>query len=294
MLLLLMWSGLAGAQQTDTTAGGSKIEFNVPAQRADKALTALARQARITLVFRFDAAWRRDANALVGRYTLAEGLEILLRGTGLQGSVENSMRLVIRAGEPATTKTSSEDNIMKTTRAGFWGTVVALLAGASGANAQETPANDLQEIVVTGSNIKRNEYKDRAPVQVFGSDSTELNIATTINDFVGNLPADTGSMLSNVGTKNPNLIGASNFNLRNLGAGSTLVLINGRRAGKSPLADPLGNQFFDLNMARAHLPIRSAISSLTSTHCRYRWFVEWTSKQMAPLLFMGRKRSPVL
>jgi hypothetical protein len=247
MLVLLMWSGLADAQQTDTTAGGSKIEFNVPAQRADKALTALARQAGITLVFRFDAAWRRDANTLVGRYTLAEGLEILLRGTGLQGSVENSMRLVIRAGEPVTTKTSSEDNIMKTTRAGFWGTVVALLAGASGANAQETPANDLQEIVVTGSNIKRNEYKDRAPVQVFGSDSTELNIATTINDFVGNLPANTGSMLSNVGTKNPNLIGASNFNLRNLGAGSTLVLINGRRAGKSPLADPLGNQFFDLN-----------------------------------------------
>jgi iron complex outermembrane recepter protein len=75
----------------------------------------------------------------------------------------------------------------------------------------------------------------------------EFSVATTINDFVGNLPANTGSQLSNVGTKNPNLIGAANFILRNLGAGSTLVLINGRRAGKSPLADSLGNQFFDLN-----------------------------------------------
>ena len=247
LIIVLLYPPSLPAQQIDDSAAGPAIEFSVPAQRADKALTAFARQAGITLVFRFDAAWRKQANAVVGRYTLAEGLEILLRGTGLQGSVENSVRLVIRAGDPATTKTTSEENTMKTTRAGFWGAVAALLAGGQGVNAQETTTTDLQEIVVTGSNIRRNEYKDRAPVQVFGADSTELNIATTINDFVGNLPANTGSMLSNVGTKNPNLIGASNFNLRNLGAGSTLVLINGRRAGKSPLADPLGNQFFDLN-----------------------------------------------
>ena len=248
LLCLSVALSTAAARQIDeSTTTGPAIEFSVPAQRADKALTAFARQAGITLVFRFESAWRKQANAVVGRYTLAEGLEILLRGTGLQGSVESGVRLVIRAGDPVTTKTTPEDNAVKTTRAGIWGAIAALLAGASAASAQETPATDLQEIVITGSNIKRNEYKDRAPVQVFGADSTELNIATTINDFVGNLPANTGSMLSNVGTKNPNLIGAANFNLRNLGAGSTLVLINGRRAGKSPLADPLGNQFFDLN-----------------------------------------------
>jgi iron complex outermembrane recepter protein len=102
-------------------------------------------------------------------------------------------------------------------------------------------------VVVTGSNIRRSGYNESAPVQVFGAGTPEFAVATTINDFVGNLPANAGSQLSNVGTKNPNLIGAANFNLRNLGAGSTLVLINGRRAGKSPLADALGNQFFDLN-----------------------------------------------
>jgi iron complex outermembrane recepter protein len=126
----------------------------------------------------------------------------------------------------------------------------ALAQDAADAVDSETASEEsenAQAIVVTGSNIRRSGYNERAPVQVFGEDSSELNVATTINEFVGNLPANTGSMLSNVGTKNPNLIGASNFNLRNLGAGSTLVLINGRRAGKSPLADPLGNQFYDLN-----------------------------------------------
>jgi iron complex outermembrane recepter protein len=106
---------------------------------------------------------------------------------------------------------------------------------------------ETEVVIVTGSNIRRNGYNESAPVQVFGESAPEFSVATTINDFVGNLPANTGSQLSNVGTKNPNLIGAANFNLRNLGAGSTLVLINGRRAGKSPLADSLGNQFFDLN-----------------------------------------------
>ena len=136
--------------------------------------------------------------------------------------------------------------------------MLAGLSSAAPAFAQATPTpadaeataedtDNSQDIIVTGSNIRRNGYNERAPVQVFGEESSELNVATTINDFVGNLPANAGSQLSNVGTKNPNLIGASNFNLRNLGAGSTLVLINGRRAGKSPLADSLGNQFFDLN-----------------------------------------------
>lgn len=129
-----------------------------------------------------------------------------------------------------------------------FGSAVAQNAPAPSANASAVAeAEDVDVIIVTGSNIRRSGYSEKAPVQVFGAGAPEFAVAATINDFVGNLPANAGSQLSNVGTKNPNLIGAANFNLRNLGAGSTLVLINGRRAGKSPLADALGNQFFDLN-----------------------------------------------
>ncbi|MBU3020465.1 TonB-dependent receptor plug domain-containing protein [Aestuariibacter sp. A3R04] len=39
----------------------------------------------------------------------------------------------------------------------------------------------------------------------------------------------------------------SQFNIRGLGPGSTLILINGRRAGIAPVATNLGNQFFDIN-----------------------------------------------
>lgn len=74
-----------------------------------------------------------------------------------------------------------------------------------------------------------------------------MSSATTINDFVATIPVNSGSTLYSVGRRGADNIGAAQFNLRNLGAGSTLVLINGRRAGKSPLADDLGNQFYDLN-----------------------------------------------
>ena len=47
-----------------------------------------------------------------------------------------------------------------TTRAGFWGAVTALIVGAPAVAAQDTPTIELEEIVVTGSNIKRNEYKE--------------------------------------------------------------------------------------------------------------------------------------
>lgn len=118
-------------------------------------------------------------------------------------------------------------------------------ADVSGQTAVDEPQGE--EIIVTGSNIRRNALDQQSPVQVFAEGAPELAVAQTLTDFIANLPANAGSQLSNVGVRNPTLIGSANFNLRNLGAGSTLVLINGRRAGKSPLADPLGNQFFDLN-----------------------------------------------
>jgi hypothetical protein len=89
------------------------ILFDIPAQRADRALTAFARQAGVTLVFRYEDASRRRANALVGRHSLAEGLGILLRDTGLQGTVETSPHLVIRAGAAsASTTTPPQETTM--------------------------------------------------------------------------------------------------------------------------------------------------------------------------------------
>ncbi len=100
------------------------------------------------------------------------------------------------------------------------------------------------KMMILGSNIRSIDREGTAPVQSFSLDDFELTNIGTISDLVTNLPANSGSVVNPVSGSN---IGVANFNLRNLGPGSTLVLINGRRAGKSPLADSLGNQFYDLN-----------------------------------------------
>jgi iron complex outermembrane receptor protein len=109
--------------------------------------------------------------------------------------------------------------------------------------AQES--NDaVEEIVVTGSHIKRSGYEDRVPIAVIDRSDFEADGAATVIDIIKFLPVNTGSFLvQETGT----LIGTSQMNVRGLGAGSTLTLINGRRAGLSAVADGNGNQFFDLN-----------------------------------------------
>jgi iron complex outermembrane receptor protein len=109
---------------------------------------------------------------------------------------------------------------------------------------QETPNNEIEEIVVTGSNIQRTGYSAISPVQVKNRDEMLAEGAKTITDFAINLPVNIGSEFQ---TESGDLIGTAQFNLRGLGLGSTLTLINGRRGGISTVADGGGNQFFDIN-----------------------------------------------
>ena len=109
---------------------------------------------------------------------------------------------------------------------------------------QEISNNEIEEIVVTGSNIQRTGYSAISPVQVKNRDEMLAEGAKTITDFAINLPVNIGSEFQ---TESGDLIGTAQFNLRGLGLGSTLTLINGRRGGISTVADGGGNQFFDIN-----------------------------------------------
>lgn len=108
----------------------------------------------------------------------------------------------------------------------------------------EDTITEFDEIVVTGSHIRRSGYESRAPIQVIDRNAFQQQGASTIVDIARNLTVNTGSFITQ---ETGSLIGTSQFNIRGLGPGSTLVLINGRRAGKSATADGSGNQFFDVN-----------------------------------------------
>jgi iron complex outermembrane receptor protein len=102
----------------------------------------------------------------------------------------------------------------------------------------------VEEIVVTGSHIRRSGFEGRAPIQIMDAEEiAQLGVNQPV-EIIKNLTVNSGSQLYN---ETNNVAGSAMFNLRNLGLGSTLTLLNGRRAGVSPVADATGTDFLDIN-----------------------------------------------
>ncbi|WP_287130771.1 MULTISPECIES: TonB-dependent siderophore receptor [Gammaproteobacteria] len=95
-------------------------------------------------------------------------------------------------------------------------------------------ATNLDKVTVTGSRIKRAEVEGPAPVTVISSAQIEREGFTTVFDALNTLTQASGSTQNEIfqGGFTPN---ASVINLRGLGPGRTLLLINGRRAADYPL-----------------------------------------------------------
>ena len=119
--------------------------------------------------------------------------------------------------------------------------VATALGTAPPALAQE---DTVEEIVVTGSHIRRTEYDGKAPIQIVDAQSIELTGAAQPVEVLKELTVNSGSQYYN---ETNDRAGVSQFNIRNLGLGSTLTLLNGKRAGVAPVADDSGTDFVDIN-----------------------------------------------
>jgi iron complex outermembrane receptor protein len=95
--------------------------------------------------------------------------------------------------------------------------------------AQEQEAA-VQEIVVTGSRIARSGFETPTPVTALSADDLTATSPGQVADVLATLPSMQGSQLpTSTGIQTATSAGASNLNLRGLGASRTLVLLNGRR-----------------------------------------------------------------
>lgn len=108
--------------------------------------------------------------------------------------------------------------------------------------ADDSSSND--EIVVTGSLIRNRDFDSPSPVVSLGQEQVAQAAAVVVQDLFKGLTANAGSQQNN---EQNALQGVSQFSLRGLGVGSTLTLINGRRAGLAPVSDETGQLFTDSN-----------------------------------------------
>lgn len=134
-------------------------------------------------------------------------------------------------------------------------------------------AKEVSSVVVTGSRIKRTQSEGPAPVTIISSEQIQREGFVTVSDVLETVTQASGSTqneLNSAGGFTPN---ASVINLRGLGPGRTLLLVNGRRAADYPF------------------PTTGRATSRTSTTSRP---VRWTASRFSPAApppFTARTRS---
>lgn len=113
---------------------------------------------------------------------------------------------------------------------------VSLLVASSGSHAQAERDNSsgddevVEEIVVTGSRIKRRDFSSPSPITTIDRETIEFTGQPTLEESLNQLPQiipDLGRTSNNPGD------GTAAINLRGMGPGRTLVMLNGRRLAPS-------------------------------------------------------------
>lgn len=156
---------------------------------------------------------------------------------------------------------------MRATAFSAFGLRVGLILPVISFSFQDTSAQDievdrtLEEIVVTGSRIRRNPLTESAPIMEIGVDQLNQTGVTNLGDILQDLPI-TGSAPNSQFNVPGNLgfpqdgagisAGAVKLSLRNIGAKRTLILVDGKRwiAGASASGVP---STVDLNTLPANV-----------------------------------------
>jgi outer membrane receptor protein involved in Fe transport len=245
---------------SSAAAEDERIGFAIPEQRADRALTAFARQAGLSVLFPFDAVSGITTNELEGDFDIESGVKRLLDGTGLVAEVRDGTRLIVRLDE-------ARDEGAKP---GLFAKLAQGLAAAFGAEAAPGPqaedkldSSRLEEVVVTGSRIRRDGFNSAVPTTVLGSEMLQVLSVNNTGDAMGLVPANLSNWSPTAkpgGNESVPLNVFNGLNLANLRGlnpvyGSrTLTLVDSRRHIPTNQGDGV-----DLNMIPAILIDRMEI-----------------------------------
>jgi iron complex outermembrane receptor protein len=114
-------------------------------------------------------------------------------------------------------------------KATSWGIAFALISGVGALSQSAFAADELssiEEVVVTGSRIKRPGAVSTSPIMSIDMEDIQFQQETEIEQILRQLPSTTPGDGQNT---NNGTAGAATVNLRGLGANRNLILINGRR-----------------------------------------------------------------
>lgn len=140
-------------------------------------------------------------------------------------------------------------------------TLVAVMVAASAASAQQAApaAAVLEEVVITGSQIRGAVISDALPISIIGSETIEFFGIDSGDQLLDLIPENGSNFINEVANISGGVNSAGGdvggFNLRSLGTGNTLALLNGRRIVNSPQyqTEQVGGSFVPVNSVNSNM-----------------------------------------
>lgn len=216
-----------GAQADDTLH-----QLNIKAQRTDTALLALGKKAKIQIMFSPAAAKLTKSPAIRGNVTTTQALDTLLKKTALAYQVVSENLVVVKKkNEMAAPRKARNQNSKKN------GTAPKTDAANSNPDDKESQISGaaleglipIEEVVVTGSRLRRSTFNSPTSISVFDLNDIEASGAGDLSELLLEIPSVSTDLSTTGSQLNTQNAGLSSVDLRHLGANRTLVLIDGRR-----------------------------------------------------------------
>ncbi|WP_200882879.1 TonB-dependent receptor [Cellvibrio mixtus] len=146
IVMVVLLTASAYQVQAENTNLAQLVPFNISENKADIALTEFAQQSNLTIIVPYDKVVSVRTRELVGTYSVVDGAITLLEGSGLYLAVNNNGQLSIRTNNDLEGKHSMlHKNKLSTA-------VVLAISSLAAAQsiAQDSQANDVEELIVTG------------------------------------------------------------------------------------------------------------------------------------------------
>jgi len=249
LLIILSLATAVGARQASAAIdlGQKAVRFDIPPQQLPSALLKFSEQSGVQVTSAGQLLEGKESPGVVGTFPPSKALALLLKDTALVFDVVDGNTVVITAlastavqrrelqrisssfADPAGAATESPRITLAQAAPG---TAPPAAATAAAEAPAPTPGEGkLEEVVVTGSMIKRINAETALPVQVLKREDLARSGATNVEELFKQISAANSFGSTVQAQATGNLTGAiSTISLRGLGSGRTLVLINGRRA----------------------------------------------------------------
>ena len=206
-------------------AGEEGRPVSIPSGDLGGALDAFAHQYGVEILYRSDQVRNERTQGVSGTMPAQVAVEKLLEGTALRVRRDPSGAMLVALPAAA----NGNAGVQQPLRLAQAGAAIPVAAAAAGSIEGEI---ELEEIVVVGSQIKGAEVGALLPVTVLNAEDIAATGAVSGDELFRSLP-QAGAVAFNesrtTGGINDARGDVASINLRALGTGNTLVLLNGRR-----------------------------------------------------------------